>query len=122
MAKSYIQSGDVLTVTAPADVVSGDLVVVGDIVGVATHSALSGKSVEIKTTGVFELKKVSAQAWATVGLAIYVASGEATTAASTNKLIGVNVATAANPSATGLVRLNGIFGAPSVAQMNTGDA
>lgn len=122
MAKSYIQSGDVLTVTAPADVVSGDLVVVGDIVGVATHSALSGKSVEIKTTGVFELKKVSAQAWATVGLAIYVASGEATTAASTNKLIGVNVATAANPSATGLVRLNGIFGAPSVAQMTAGDA
>jgi predicted RecA/RadA family phage recombinase len=107
--KNYIQPGDVITVAAPADVASGDLVVVGDIVGVAAYSALSGAQVEIKTSGVFELKKVSAQAWATVGLPIYVASGEATSAKSTNKLIGVNVATAANPSGTGFVRLNGAF-------------
>ena len=122
MATSYIQPGKVITVTAPGNVASGDLVTVGDIVGVATHDAASGAQVELALEGVFEVKKVSAQAWASVGLPIYVASGEATTTASTNKFIGVNVATAANPSDTGIVRLNGVFGAPSVAQMDAGDA
>lgn len=122
MATNFVQPGKVITVAAPANVESGDIVVVGSIVGVATHSAASGAPVEIALEGVFEVKKVSAQAWASVGLPIYVNAGEATTAASTNILIGVNVATAANPSGTGLVRLNGSFGAPSVAQMEAGDA
>lgn len=121
--KNYIQPGDTLTVTAPYDVDSGGGVLVGDIFGVAVFSAKSGEPVEIKTTGVFEHAKTSAQAW-TVGTAIYWdASNKAfTSTASTNKLIGVAVAAAANPSVTGVVRLNGIFGVPSVAQMDAGDA
>ncbi len=121
MATTFIQPGKVITVAAPANVASGALVVVGSIVGVAMHSALQDAPVEIATEGVFELPKVSAQAWATVGLPIYIASGEATSTAATNLLIGVNVAVAANPSATGTVRLNGIFGAPSADQMAAGD-
>lgn len=118
MATNYVQPGDTITVTAPADVTSGGGVLVGDLFGIATGTAVSGAEVEIKTTGVFELAKTSAQAWATVGLPVYwdAANKVATTAASTNKLIGVNVAAAANPSGTGTVRLNGIFGALAIAQ------
>ena len=122
--KNYIMTGDIVTVTAPYNVSSGGGVLVGDIFGVATHDAASGAAVEIKTTGVFELAKTSAQAWSSVGLPIYWdnSSKVVTSTAGTNKLIGVNLATAANPSATGVVRLNGVFGVPSVAQMDAGDA
>ena len=53
--------------------------------------------------------KVSAQAWATVGLDIYWddTAKKFTTVSTNNTLIGKNVATAANPSATGRLRLNG---------------
>ncbi|MEW9617447.1 DUF2190 family protein [Shinella sp. S4-D37] len=124
MAKNHIQRGSTITVVAPADVLSGGGVLVGDIFGVAQHDALSGAPVEIKVDEVWELAKTSAQAWASVGLPIYWdASGKVvTTTASTNKLIGVNLAVAANPSDTGIVRLNGIFAAPSAAQMDAGDA
>lgn len=113
MAKNYIQPGDTITVAAPANVVGGAGVLVGDIFGVAQYSAASGEPVEIKTVGVWEMAKTSAQAWATVGLKLYwdAANGLVTSTASTHKLIGVNVAVAANPSATGVVRLNGTFGA-----------
>lgn len=122
--KNFTQTGDIVTVTAPANVSAGELVAVGGLVGVAVTDALSGAPVEIKTSGVFELAKTSAQAWASVGLTIYrdASTGLATTTASTNPPIGVNLAVAANPSATGTVRLNGVFGLPSAAQMDAGDA
>jgi len=107
--RNYVQPGDVITVTAPADVASGVLIKVGMIVGVTQYAALSGQPVEISTTGVFDLAKTSAQAWATVGLPIYFipGSGLLTTAnTSGNQFVGVNVETAANPSGTGRIRLN----------------
>lgn len=107
--KTYIQPGESLTIPAPADVLSGAGVKAGVLFGVAQHNALSGADVSIATTGVFELAKTSAQAW-TVGAAIYFipGSGLCTTAATSgNLLIGVAAVAAANPSATGIVRLNG---------------
>lgn len=107
MATNYIQDGDNLTVPAPANVSSGDGVKVGVLFGVASTDALSGADVVIATKGVYELPKTSAQAW-TVGAAIYWTGSAATTATTTgNVLIGVAAAAAANPSATGMVRLNG---------------
>lgn len=107
--KNFVQPGAVVSVPAPADVVSGQLVKVGVLCGVAVHSALSGQPVEIAVDGVFDLAKTSAQAW-TVGAAIYMVPGtlQCTTAATAgNLLIGVAIEAAANPSATGRVRLNG---------------
>lgn len=107
--KNYIQPGKVIQVTAPRDVASGELVVVGVLAGVAQHAATSGQPVEIATEGVFALAKTSAQAW-TQGAAIYAipATGICTTAATAgNLLLGAAVEAAANPSATGKVRLNG---------------
>jgi len=113
--KNFIQPGKTVTVLAPDDVESGNLVIVGLLAGVAAHDAASGDPVEIVTEGVFTLPKTSAQAW-TVGAAIYgIPSTGSTTTATTsgNVFIGVAMEAAANPSATGVVRLNGT--APSAA-------
>lgn len=116
--KNFRAHGDILTVTAPYDIVSGAGVLVGDIFGIAQTDAAEGDPVAIKTTGVFEMGKVSAQAW-TAGVAVYwdddtgtagTGDGAATTTSSSNTLIGVAVEAADNPSDTGLVRLNGVFG------------
>jgi predicted RecA/RadA family phage recombinase len=45
--KNFVQEGNTITVAAPADVMSGQLVVVGSIVGVAAFSASSGAAVEV---------------------------------------------------------------------------
>lgn len=108
--KNFVQPGDVITVAAPYDVESGGGLLVGLMFGIAAFAATSGVEVEAKTTGVFDLPKTSAQAW-TVGAKIYWDNTNkvATTTATDNTLIGVAVAAAANPSATGRVRLNGSF-------------
>ncbi|WP_313194519.1 DUF2190 family protein [Shinella zoogloeoides] len=107
--RNYIQPGDTVTVTAPYDVASGAGCLVGTLFGIAAYSAKSGEEVEIKTSGVYEHAKTSAQAWATVGLAIYWDNTNKvfTTTATDNTLVAKNLAVAANPSATGVVRLNG---------------
>lgn len=108
--KNYIQEGDKITLTAPYAVSSGGGLLVGSIFGVATADAANAATVEAKTRGVFTLSKTSAQAW-TVGQLIYWddTNKVATSTASTNKLIGVALLAAANPSSTGTVRLNGSF-------------
>ena len=105
--KNFVQPGEAITVPAPAAVKSGDLVIVGSLFGVAETDADSGADVALNTSGVFTLGKVSAQAW-TVGARIYWdgTAGNATTTASGNTLIGHAISAAANPSATGNVRLS----------------
>lgn len=109
--KNFVQPGNVITVTTPGGgVVSGAGVLIGSLFGVAAYTAAAGDDVELALEGVFDLPKLSAQAWAG-RIPIYwdAANGWCTSTASTNKLIGVNVQDAANPSATGRVRLNGAF-------------
>ncbi|MBZ7921651.1 DUF2190 family protein [Ensifer adhaerens] len=113
--KNYIGPGTRLALTvadtsAAVDIASGDGYVVGSIFGVAVSDVAVGEEGIFETEGVFELAKVSAQAW-TVGQKIYWSAslGQATTSSSGNTLIGVAVAVAANPSAKGRVRLNGSF-------------
>jgi predicted RecA/RadA family phage recombinase len=107
MAKNFIQPGDTVPVPAPYDVTSGGGVLVGSLFGIAQYTATSGNEVEINTVGVFDVPKVSAQAWA-VGDPIYfvLADKNFTKTASTNVLIGHALAVAANPSAIGRVRLS----------------
>jgi predicted RecA/RadA family phage recombinase len=108
--KNFVQPGSVVSVIAPSGgVVSGNLVKVGLLCGVALTTAAENAPVEIALEGVFTLAKTSAQAW-TVGAAIYMipATGLATTATTAGNLfIGVALAVADNPSPTGVVRLNG---------------
>jgi predicted RecA/RadA family phage recombinase len=62
--KNSIQSGDTITHTALADIVSGQPIVVGDMVGIAAKSVLSGEEVTLNLRGVFSVTKVGTQAWA----------------------------------------------------------
>lgn len=106
--KNYIQPGDTVNLLAPYDVASGAGLLAGTLFGVASGAALSGAEVEAKTTGVFTLPKLSAQAW-TVGAAVFWddSNKRCTTVSTDNTLIGKALAIAANPTATGVVRLNG---------------
>ncbi len=106
--RNFITPGEHVTITAAAAITSGQPVLVGDLFGVAQGDAAIGEDVVIVRRGVFELPKTSAQAW-TVGAKVYWdgTNNVCTTTASGNKLIGVAVAVAANPSATGRVLLDG---------------
>lgn len=108
--RNFIQPGKVLTMTAPSGgVVSGGFVKIGAIFGVAAVTAAVGQSFELSTGEVYELPKTSAEAWA-IGDVIYATSaGIMTTVSSGNTKVGVAVAVAANPSGSGLVRLNDNF-------------
>ena len=107
MATNYIGPGDTVTLVASEDTVSGDGVKNGLLFGVALTDAGSGDNVQCKTTGIWSLPKVSAQAW-TVGAQIYWDDGnDRCTTVDNNVPIGVAAAVADNPSDTGWVRLTG---------------
>lgn len=109
--KNYVKSGDVLTLIAPTGgVVSGTVYLLGTMLVVATTTAAQTEVFEGRTTGVYDLPKVSAQAW-TVGQRVYWddTAKNFTTTVGTNTLAGVAVLAAANPSSTGRVRFNGAF-------------
>lgn len=108
--RNFIQPGKILSMIAPAGgVASGEFVKIGSIFGVATTSAAEGLPFELATGEVYELPKTSAQAWA-IGNDIYAdSSGIMTTVSTDNTKVGVAVAVAANPSGSGLVRLNDNF-------------
>jgi predicted RecA/RadA family phage recombinase len=97
--KNFVQEGDIVTVTAPSAVASGDFVQVGRIRGIAVTSAASGEQVELQTEGVFDIPKTGSEEFATVGLPVYcVLAGNGvktvTTASTTaNVLVGINLAT-----------------------------
>lgn len=113
--KNFVSDGDILLVTAPYNASSGTGVQVGSYVfGVACTDLVSGALGQIQIEGVFDMAKVSAQAW-TAGDTIYWdnSARNCTTTASSNLPIGYAVADAANPSSTGRVMLQqiGIAGA-----------
>jgi predicted RecA/RadA family phage recombinase len=105
--KNFIQLGKSIDIAAPAGgVTSGLVVILGSLIGVSSVTAPEGEMVAIQTEGVYDLPKTSAQAW-TVGAKIYwdATNKVATTTATSNTLIGIAVAAAANPSASGWVKL-----------------
>lgn len=106
--RNFIQDGNTVELPAPYDRASGEGALVGKLFGVAVADVVSGAAGQFLTRGVFTLPKTSAQAW-TVGADIYWddTNKAATTTATANTLIGKALAVAANPSATGVVRLNG---------------
>jgi len=107
--QNFVQAGNTVTVTAPADVSSGGGLLVGSLFGVAACDALSGADVETVTEGVFDLTKATGAI--TQGAKVYWdnTAKNVTTTASGNTLIGVAIAAAASGDATARVRLNGSF-------------
>lgn len=108
--KNYVQDGEVLTLAAPADVLSGAGLIVGDLFGAANADALSGASVATQMQGVVTLAKATSQAWA-VGDRIYWdnSAKKATTVASGNRRIGTCTTAALSADTTGDVLLGNIM-------------
>jgi len=107
MATNYVQPGKVLSLTAPYDRTTGQGMQVGNVFAVALGTALSGAAIQGQVDGVWTLAKTSAQAW-TVGQPIYWdnTNKRCDSDPSLGQFIGVATAVAANPSSTGVVRLN----------------
>lgn len=114
MAANYIQEGDVLTLTAPYTVTSGQGAQVGSQFAVALKDITNATEGEFATSGVWSLAKTSAQAW-TVGQKIYWdnSNKRCDSDGTVGILIGVATAAAANPSSTGNVKLNEAVAATS---------
>lgn len=106
--QNFLNPGETVAVLAPRALTAGEGALVGALFGVANSAAASGAAVELSRRGVFTLAKTSAQAW-TQGAKLYWDNSGfvATTTASGNTLIGVAMEIAANPSATGVVLLDG---------------
>lgn len=60
MATNYVFGGDVLQYTAGADIASGAVVKMGNILGVALEAIANGETGSVAITGVFTVPKVSA--------------------------------------------------------------
>ena len=106
--KNFKQKGDTVTLIAAAIVAAGSGVLVGSLFGIATNSAAAGAEVEVVLEGVFTVAKNSAEAW-TVGAKVYWddTAKVFTITNTSDTLVGVTYAVAANPSATGTVLLDG---------------
>lgn len=110
--KNQLAKGEAINVVLTATITAGSGLLVGSMFGVAPINGNSGDTIPLWVVGVFTLAKNSAEAW-TVGQAIYWDNTNkvvtSASAAGANTKIGVATAVAANPSATGNVRLNGAF-------------
>lgn len=105
--QNFIQKGFVLDYLVPAaGVKSGDVVVAGELVGVAVKDGVEGEMVAVNLTGVFELPKVTTAI--TLGAALYwdATNERVTTTATDNVKIGHAFQAAANGTATIHVRLS----------------
>jgi len=101
MSVKYIQTGDAVDYTPGADVGAGDVVVQGDLVGVAKLDIKTGKLGALAVTGLFDFPKAAGVGTAiAAGSRCYwdaaegLAKGDAETGA--NKLIGKAVRAAAD--------------------------
>lgn len=102
--KNFIEAGHTLdwTNSTTADVSSGDLVVVGDLVGVASGNIAVGGEGVLFTSGVYELPKDTTEI--AQGKTAYVSSGKVTATTGT-PVAGKAWKLAAKTDATCWVRL-----------------
>ncbi|GAA0303437.1 DUF2190 family protein [Rhodovulum strictum] len=108
--KNFVQTGDTLTFTAPAPVVSGQGVTMGALFGVATTSAAAGVPFEAALSGVYVLPKAADNIAAGAALYWDAAEGQVTTDDDdgANRLVGAATENAGTSAATVPVRLNSI--------------
>lgn len=105
MATNRVQDGDVLVLTVTDAVSAGDVVIVGDLIGVAIDDIAAGESGPVAMTGVWNLPKASEAL--TQGAAVYwdAAAGNVTATATDNTAIGHVTAAAESTDSTCPVRL-----------------
>jgi predicted RecA/RadA family phage recombinase len=104
--QNFVQNGDVLSLTAPAALSSGDGFLSGLIFGVAVKDAASGAKVDAVVEGVVELPKAAGAI--TEGALVYWdnTAKNVTTTSAGNTLIGKASAAAADAALLVRVRLS----------------
>jgi len=106
----FIHDGKAIDYTPGADVSAGDVVVQGELVGIAKLDIASGVLGALAVTGVFDLPKASGDGGIAAGAEVYwdeaeqVAKTDAEAGA--NKKLGKAVAAAADTDTTVRVRLS----------------
>ena len=106
---TFVQDGASLDYTPGADVAAGDVVVQGDLVGVAKLDIKTGRLGALAVGGVFDFAKATGGATAiAMGAIVYWndAANQATTTSAGNKLLGKVVRAAADADATVRVRMS----------------
>lgn len=108
--RNFVQPGDVVTLAAPYDRLSGEMAKVGNILGVAMVDVLSGANAEFLLTGVVDVTALTADT-GTVGTNMYWddTNKRLTTTASTHKLAGVLTKAKGGSDTTARIRLNATF-------------
>lgn len=106
--KNFVQTGNVISVTAPAAVSSGGGVQIGALFGVASTDAALGALVEIAVAGVYDLPKEATTDTFAVGDEVeWNAVAGRVAALDAGTRIGVVIAAAGATAATARVRLDG---------------
>ncbi|MFV0576043.1 MAG: capsid cement protein [Vibrio sp.] len=77
MAKNFVQNGSTIEFVADKDVLSGELVVIGEIVGVAHENVATGETGVAHTSGVFSFEKPANSVFE-VGRSVFILDGELT--------------------------------------------
>jgi predicted RecA/RadA family phage recombinase len=105
---TFVHEGDFIDHTPGADLAAGDVVVQGELVGVATRPIPANTPGGLAAEGVFDFAKATGGgSGITAGAQVYWddTANQATTTATGNKLIGKCVRTAADAETTVRVRL-----------------
>ena len=102
----YYQKGDYIDYTPEANVAAGDVVLLGDLVGVAKLDIKAGELGALALSGVYRVVKGSETADAGAPVYWNTESGQATFTQGSNKRMGTLVADAATEDAVCLVKIN----------------
>ena len=108
--KNAVQDGRVITVPAPAGgAASGSCLIVGSLFGVAAQAAAEGEQLELVTTGVFLLPKLSGAVFAIGDRVAWDAATNVIDVPASGRIpIGIAVGAAGAGIATLSVRLDGV--------------
>lgn len=109
MARNHVQPGKVIPFTAGANVASGDLVLIGSLVGIALGAVANGATGEAQIEEVFEVPKLSTDVMG-AGVLVYLDAANKRVTLSdgsgANKPAGTTIAAAGNGVETVKLKLN----------------
>jgi predicted RecA/RadA family phage recombinase len=108
--KNFIQTGAMISVPAPAGgVASGQGMIVGGLFGIAATTAQEGTSLEIATTGVYDLPKAPATVFALGDRVAWDDTAKVIAPPATGLYpVGVAITAAGNGTVIVRVRLDGV--------------
>lgn len=105
----FVQEGETIDYTPAADVDAGDVVLQGDLIGIAKLDIATGTLGALAVTGVFDIAKIAATAITAGAIAYWDETAQVATNTSNsgaNKPLGKFIRAAAAADATARVRLS----------------